>query len=227
MRFLVPVGGVTDCYGIITAPNHKGIPAGIKAGLPWAADVGCLQGPSFVKKANFDTVMQWLNSDMMPYKDQCIFVAGFDVVGDSVATLETYEEFSRYFISGTARWPFAYVAQNGAEDLPIPESCAAVFVGGVPMDGKTYQKSAEYGGQHHALDWKESMEAVSVIKRAQAVGKHIHIGRVNWRRKYNIFNVLRGSENFTCDGTRTRNEGTEKTIKAWRGYENQRPLITI
>lgn len=148
MRFLLPVGGVTDCFGIITAPNHKGIPAGIKAGLPWAADVGCLQGPSFVKKADFNTVVEWLNKDMMPYLSTCLFVAGFDVVGDSIATLETYEEFSRYFISGVTRWPFAYVAQNG-------------------------------------------------------------------------------SEHFTCDGTRTRNDGTQKALAAWQGYERQRPLISI
>lgn len=225
MKFLLPVGGVTDGHGIITAPNHKGVPAGIKAGLPWAADVGCLQGPDFVKKANFDDVFRWLNDDMKPYAENCIFIAGFDIVGDSVATLETYEEFSRYFISDG--WPVAYVAQNGAENLPIPADCTAVFIGGVVMDGRFYRKSKSLDGKLHPLDWKESMEAVSVIKRAQNMGKHIHIGRVNWQRKYNLFNCLTGSENFTCDGTRTRKDGTEKTIRAWNNYMAQPPLVTI
>lgn len=207
MRFLVPVGGVTDgVYGIITAPNHKGIPAGIKAGLPWAADVGCLDGPSYVKRVNVSETLTWLENDMMPYRDKCILVAGCDVVGDAAETMAAYEEFSRYFTSGG--WPWAYVVQNGAELLPIPQDCAAIFIGG-------------------DTDYKESMTAVSIIKRAQAMGKHIHIGRVNWKRRYNLFNVLEGSESFTCDGTRTRYDGTEKAIRAWNGYEAQRPLVTL
>lgn len=54
MKFLAPVGGNVDFYGIITAPNHRGVPAGIKAGLPWAGDLGCLMGPDFVKKIDCD-----------------------------------------------------------------------------------------------------------------------------------------------------------------------------
>lgn len=226
MRFLVPVGGVTEgVYGILTAPNHKGVPAGIKAGLPWAADVGCIDGPSFVKRADFAAVLDWLNNDMMPYRANCLFIAGFDIVGDSVGSLETFEEFARYFVSGN--WPWAYVAQNGAENLPIPDEAAAVFIGGVQMEDRTYSTARHYGGQYRPMDWKESMEAVEVVKRAQAMGKRIHIGRVNWQRKYNLFRVLEGSEHFTCDGTRTKKDGTEKTLAAWRAYESQPPLIKI
>jgi hypothetical protein len=203
MRFLVPVGGVVDAYGVITAPNHKGIPAGIKAGLPWAADVGCLDGPAYVKRINWQALIPWLKT-MEPYRAQCLFIAGGDIVADAAATLEAYEEVTRYF----GHWPAAYVIQNGAENLPIPDDCSAVFLGG-------------------DTEYKESMTAVSVIKRAQAMGKHIHIGRVNWARRYDLFNVLNGSEFFTCDGTRTRYDGIEKTMAAWQAYEAQRPLITI
>ena len=226
MRFLVPIGGVTEgVFGVITAPNHKGVPAGIRAGLPWAADVGCIEGPDFVKRANLAAVMDWLKNCMMPYKESCLFIAGFDIVGDSVGSLESFEEFSRYFISGG--WPWAYVAQNGAEDLPIPSEAAAVFIGGVPMEDRDYSTARHYGGQYRQMEWKESPEAVTVIKRAQQMGKHIHIGRVNWKRRYELFNVLEGSEHFTCDGTRTRYDGSKKAINAWRAYEAQRPLITI
>jgi hypothetical protein len=141
---------------------------------------------------------------MLPYRSNCIFLAGGDIVCDAKATLETYEEFEHYF----SPWPLAYVAQNGAEDLPIPDSCSAVFIGG-------------------DTEWKCSMAAVSVIKRAQALGKHIHIGRVNWGKRYRIFRVLAGSEGFTCDGTRTRYDGRLKTLAAWHSYENQAPLIVI
>lgn len=190
-------------YGIITAPNHGGVVAGVKAGLPWAADLGCIDGPSYVKRINMNMVIEWLGK-MSQYHDTCLFIAGADVVGDAESTLEAYEEFGTYF-SG---WPVAYIAQNGAENLPIPENCAAVFIGG-------------------DTTWKESGAAVSVIKRAQMMGKHIHVGRVNWARRYNLFNILEGSESFTCDGTRTKYDGTKKTIEAWRGYESQPPLITI
>lgn len=204
MRFLVPVGGVTEnIFGVITAPNHKGVPAGIVAGLPWAADVGCLEGPAYVKRINWQTLIPWLRI-MEPYRDNCLFIAGGDIVADAAATLEAYEEVTRYF----GHWPAAYVVQNGAESLPIPDDCSAVFIGG-------------------DTEYKESMAAVSVIKRAQSLGKHIHIGRVNWGRRYQLFNVLDGSEHFTCDGTRTRYDGVTKTLKAWRGLEAQPPLLTI
>lgn len=218
MKFLYPTGGRTDGYGIITAPNHGGVVAGIKANLPWAADVGCIDGPKFVKRANFDDVFSWLNT-MKPYKNNCLFIAGFDIVGDAVGTLETFEEFGRYFIHDG--WPFAYVSQNGAEKLSIPPTASALFVGGVP--------TGEYIRQSNGvreLDWKDSMQSVDVIKRAQAMGLHIHIGRVNWRRRYNLFRVLDGSDNFTCDGTRTR-YGATKAYQDWKSYERQPPLITI
>jgi hypothetical protein len=133
-----------------------------------------------------------------------LFVAGGDVVGDARATLATFEKFS----SGFGGWPLAYVAQDGAENLPIPQSAAALFLGG-------------------STEWKLSPDAIKVIKRGQARGLHIHIGRVNWQRRYNAFRVLAGSDEFTCDGTRQRFEGIEKTAAAWSSYENQPPLIQI
>lgn len=215
MKELAPVGGRTKAWGIITAPNHKGIPADIKAGKPWAADLGCLQGPDFVKRIDISAVAEWLPK-MLPYRQKCLFLAGGDIVGDAESTLETYTEFEHYF----SDWPLAYIAQNGAEVLPIPESCAAVFIAGVPIPGRILRNGKE-------MDWKDSPEAVEVIRRAQAMGKHIHIGRVNWHRRFKIFQVLNGYEKFTFDGTRTRFDGTEKTIKAWQEYQLQPPLITI
>jgi len=203
MKFLAPIGGTTTAYGILSAPNHKGIPADIKAGKPWAGDVGCLQGPAYVKRIDVQKTLDWLVT-MKPHKDRCLFVAGADIVEDAKATLEAYEEFERYFTS----WPLAYVAQNGSEDLPFPTGFSALFVGG-------------------DTDWKCSMAAVSVIKRAQAVGAHIHIGRVNWGNRYRIFRVLDGADQFTCDGTRPRYDGVKKTLTAWHGYEAQPALITL
>jgi len=199
MKFLVPIGGCTDdAFGIMTSPSHKGIPSGIIAGLPWAADNNAFTG--------FDArkFFPWLES-MTPYQDTCLFVAVPDVVGDAKETLAQYDDFA-HIIMGRD-WTLAYVAQDGSEELPIPQ-CDAVFIGGT-------------------TEWKESLEAVSVIKRAQQMGKHIHIGRVNWKRRYDMFNILAGSEHFTCDGTRTRFDGTEKALKAWKEYQGQRPLFGL
>lgn len=215
MKELAPVGGQTKAYGIITAPNHKGIPYDIKAGKSWAADLGCLDGPAFVKRVNLSAVAEWLPL-MRPFKASCLFLAGGDIVGNAEATLEAYEEFKHYFND----WPLAYVAQNGAESLPIPEDCAAVFIGGIEIPGR-YLKSGKL------MDWKDSPEAVEIIRRAQAMSKHIHIGRVNWYRRYKIFTILKDYEHFTFDGTRTRYDGTEKAIRAWQDYQKQSPLFVI
>lgn len=204
MRFFLPVGGIADSrFGIITAPNHKGIPAGIVAGMEWAGDLGCLQGPDYVKKIDFNKTILWLKK-MERFRPKCLFIAGADIVGNAAQTLETYAEFSRYFDG----WPLAYVAQNGAEDLPFPDGCVAVFIGGDTL-------------------WKCSQGAVDVIKRAQAQGLHIHIGRVNWGKRYRHFRLLAGSDSFTCDGTRTRFDGTGKAVKAWGEYQHQPPLLKL
>jgi hypothetical protein len=205
MKFLYPGGGDVGqtTYGIITAPNHKGIPLGIVQGLPWAGDLGALIGPDYVKRIDFEAVAKWLPT-MRQYKPRCLFLAGGDVVGNALDTLETYTEFEHYFDG----WPLAYVAQNGAEYLPIPATCAAVFIGGDTA-------------------WKLSDAAAGVIERAVKLGKHIHIGRVNWIRRYMHFRQLPGSDGFTCDGTRPRYDGRDKTLAAWGEYEDQtyQPLL--
>lgn len=143
---------------------------------------------------NFAAIPDFLER-MKPYRDNCLFVAGFDVLFDAQKTLDAYEEFKGYFDG----WPLAYIAQNGAENLPIPEDCTTVFIAGTTA-------------------WKESYEAITVIQRAQAMGKHIHIGRVNWWRRYRLFAALPGSEDFTFDGNRQVFGGTEDTIGAWAEY---------
>lgn len=220
MKELAPVGGATKSWGVITAPNHKGIPLGIKQGKSFGIDPGCLDGPSFVKRVNLSALLDYLPI-LEPYKAQCLFLAVPDVVGNSEETLNAYEEFRRYFTD----WPLAYVAQNGSENLPIPEDCQAVFIGGMPMLDRPLK--VQKNGKIVYMDWKDSPEAASVIKRAIAMGKHIHIGRVNWYRRFKIFTTLDGYENFTFDGTRTRYDGSDKAIQAWQDYQLQRPLVTI
>lgn len=200
MKFLAPIGGLTDPrFGIMAGPMTKGVPAGIRAGLVWAADNQLFSFGRF----NEGKLYEFLEA-MEPYHETCLFVVVPDVPGDSEATIELYKYYEPDFFG----WPLAFVAQDGQEDRDLPDRYDTLFVGGT-------------------TEWKESGAAVEVIKRAQAAGKHIHIGRVNHGRRYRLFAQLAGSEHFTCDGTRTRFDGVEKTLAAWSSYMAQRPLLGV
>lgn len=108
--------------------------------------------------------------------DLCRFVAVPDVVGSARRTLEVFEHW-RPRLSG---WPLALVGQDGLESLPIPwDDIEAVFIGG-------------------STDWKMSQHAAHVIKAAKAIGKWVHIGRVNTPGRFEHFEKL-GADSI--DGT--------------------------
>jgi len=201
LKFLLPLGGITDNNygGIITSPAHGGIVKGIKDGMNWAAD-----NEAFTRGFNPNRFFSWLEK-MEEYKSTCLFVSVPDVVGNAIATLEQWRNWVVRFNG----WPLAFVAQDGQEDLPFPDedTFTTLFIGG-------------------STEWKLSQGAVTCIKRAQAMQKHIHIGRVNYNKRYKIFRMLQGSEEFTCDGTRTR-WGREKALNDWKNYQLQQPLFTI
>jgi len=93
----------------------------------------------------------------LPRLRLCRFVAVPDVVGSARRTLEVFEEWK----DRLAPWPLAFVCQDGQEDLPIPwRKIAAIFIGG-------------------STKWKLSQPAGACIKAAQAIGKWVHVGRVN------------------------------------------------
>lgn len=200
MRHLLPVGGIVDKrFGILTNYNHKAVPVGIMKGMDWGGDV-----PTYGKRG-FDSAQwkTWIKT-MLPHRATCQFMVCPDVPTKAVLTLILYDYF-RPWLNG---WPVAFVAQDGQEDLPFPNKFSTLFIGG-------------------STEWKESQAAIDCIRRAQAQGLKIHIGRVNWGRRYRMFKILVGSDEFTCDGTRTRFDGTAKTIEAWLGYAAQGPLFQV
>lgn len=195
LRFLLPVGGITDHrFGILTSPGHKGVPVGIRDGMKWAADNGVYSGTF-----DAENYVPWLQT-MQEYAETCLFVLAPDVVGDAVATLEQYKEWEHTIKE--MGFPVGFAAQDGSENIGLPAAFDALFVGGTTR-------------------WKLSAAALSVIQRAQRMSKHIHIGRVNAWKRYAFFRGLPGSESWTCDGTRTRFDGTEKTVKLWAKYQRQ------
>lgn len=109
-------------------------------------------------------------------RQQCRFVAVPDVVGSARRTLEVFD----HWIDQLRGWPLALVAQDGQEDLPIPwDQIEAVFIGGT-------------------TEWKMGKHAVAVIKAAKAIGKHVHIGRVNTPGRFEYFEQLGA---HSIDGT--------------------------
>lgn len=191
MIYLAPIGGFVDnSFGILTTPGMRGIPSGIKAGMRWAAD-----NQAFTKGFDHDIFFPWLET-MNEYRSTCLFVTCPDVIGKAPETIALFEKWRNRFDG----WPVAFVAQDGQELLAFPDAelWDCLFLGGSTI-------------------WKMSEGAIKCIRRAQKKEKHIHIGRVNFLRRYNHFAALNGSERFTCDGTRTRFERT-KAIRAWKNY---------
>lgn len=106
----------------------------------------------------------------------CRFVVVPDVVGDARRTLEVFGHW-KYQLSG---WPLAFAAQDGIENLPIPwEQISAVFIGG-------------------STAFKLGNHAKTVIRAAQAIGKWVHVGRVNTPGRFEYFEKL-GADSI--DGT--------------------------
>jgi hypothetical protein len=110
------------------------------------------------------------------HKDKCLFVTVPDVVGSGRRTLEIWRHRSVF----CQHWPVALVAQDGFEDFDIPwGELDCLFVGGRDP-------------------WKESQASRDLVKTAKILGKHVHVGRVNTPRRFDLFSSI-GAD--TCDGS--------------------------
>lgn len=190
MKFLWPaLGDVPEGFdGVFVTPGY-GISKGVKSGMPWASDNGGFNGFDYTK---FRTHLDLL----VPYKDTCLFVAAPDKLCDCKTTMDMFYKYQPMI----SDWNLAFIAQDGQELLDFPDESlwTTLFIGG-------------------SSNWKDSSGSIDCIKRAQAIGKRIHIGRVNRYKRYQLFAKLAGSNEFTCDGTRVRYERT-KTIADWLSY---------
>ncbi len=192
MKFLIPIGGAFDqrFAGILTSYKHAGIPRGIKEGAPWAGD-NCA-----FKDFEPDRYRAWLPT-MLPYRRTCLFIVVPDAYADARLTHARWHAW-RQELDG---WPLAFVAQDGQEDLHLPaDEWTTLFIGG-------------------STSWKDGPHVPPLIAQAVSAGKHIHVGRVNWETRYKHFARLPGATWFTCDGTRTRNDGRTKALRAWALYQ--------
>lgn len=122
---------------------------------PWAIDNGAYA--NFSEKAFLSLLKR--ESER---KSACLFVTAPDVVGSARRTLEVFDGWKDK-LDG---WKIALAIQDGQESLPIPwDAIGAVFIGG-------------------STQFKVSQHAVHIIKAAKALGKWVHVGRVNTPQRF-------------------------------------------
>lgn len=96
----------------------------------------------------------------------CLFVTAPDVVADAAATRARWPFWSQ-LLRGL-RLPVAFVAQDGLVPSDVPwDEMSALFIGG-------------------STAYKESAEARTLCGMAKAIGLHVHWGRVNTKRRYEL-----------------------------------------
>lgn len=161
--------GFSAGYGVLTSPQKRTAEKPIREGRWWAMD-----NAAFKNGFNAERFFVHL-AKLEAYRDRCLFVTVPDRVGDANTTLQLWHEWSPRIVG----WPLAFVAQDGQEDLPFPEGCAWVFIGGTD-------------------DFKLGAAGRICVKRALQEGKHVHIGRVNSQKRYRYFEALGA---HSCDGT--------------------------
>jgi hypothetical protein len=129
----------------------------------------------------------------------CRFVVVPDVVGDARRTLEVFEHW-QFKLTG---WPLALAAQDGIEHMTIPwKQIEAIFIGGTDA-------------------FKLGAHAKTVIRAAQAIGKWVHVGRVNTEARFEYFDEM-GVDSIDGTGL-SRYSHMRKDI--WDAY-NQPTLLT-
>lgn len=155
-------------FGVMVNPQKPDLPVGVVEGRWWALDNGAYTGfdaEAFLAKCE----------QLQPWRGRCLFIVAPDVVGDAVATLALYREWAH---TVKRFGPVAFVAQDGQEQLELPEF-DWLFVGGT-------------------TEWKMGPGAKVCIRRAKVMGKPVHVGRVNSIKRFRYFQRL---EADSADGT--------------------------
>lgn len=136
---------------------------------PWAIDNGAFSGLDI---AAFLALLEREEH----HRDRCLFVTVPDIVGSARRTLELYD----YWRPRLCTWRLAFACQDGQENLPIPwAEIDAVFIGG-------------------STNWKGSDHAAQIVRAARAMGKWVHVGRVNDGVRWAHFEKLGAN---SADGT--------------------------
>lgn len=156
----------------------------------WGADNGCYaQGDSF----NFDSYLRWLEA-MRPVQGRCLFATAPDVVGNAQATWERSKDALP--LIRQMGYKAAFVGQDGLENMDIEwDTFDCLFIGGT-------------------TEWKLSINSRTLVRRAKARRKWVHVGRVNSRNRLIMVSAW-GAD--SADGTyaRYRPDLYIRHIKNW------------
>ncbi len=160
----------SGAIGMMCTPAEGKTPA---SAAIWAADNGCF-GRGY---PGDDKYLAWLRRHAI-HADRCLFATAPDVMGDAAATLVRSAPF--FPLIRELGYPAALVAQDGLQHLTVPwDTFDALFIGGT-------------------TEWKLSHHAVALMAEAKRRGKHVHVGRVNSKKRI-IWAELCGAD--SVDGT--------------------------
>ena len=145
-----------NCGVLLTPFSQRSIP---DHHWVWAADNGC-----FSSRWDHRTWSSWLESRPEPHT--ALFAVVPDVVCDPIGTLQRWQEHYEY-VAGLGYKP-AFVLQDGATDQTIPwNELECLFIGG-------------------STKYKLSNEAKQFVRQAKDLGKWVHMGRVNSKRRISL-----------------------------------------
>lgn len=169
-----------------------------KAGWLWAADNGC-----FSEKWDEMRWKAWLTSAWP--RAGCLFAVVPDVVGDADGTLDRFTRYRDFVVA--ARYPVAFVAQDGMERRVLPlDNFDCLFIGG-------------------STEWKMSEHPRKLAARAREAGKFVHVGRVNSDSRFRSWSTHADS----CDGTFLAFGPTQNTprLLRWLDGHDANPQLAL
>ena len=140
--------------GVLVEPSGGNDITKIPEGMQLAADNGCFNGLDAVK---FIKMLERLK------KSNVLWVTCPDAVADADVTRERFKIWSPLVKS--YELPLAYVIQDGELIHKIPwDDISCIFIGG-------------------STEWKLRGEVREMVQYAKRLGKWVHMGRVNGKRR--------------------------------------------
>lgn len=164
MRILVAANGPEIRRWVSVYPNHLGflmtpnignsVAGFVETKLPWACDNAAF---SHFDPNSFRRMLRSVRK--LP---GLLWIVCPDVVADPHATLRWFDE---WYEEVSEAGPVGFVSQDRADETKIPwNRFACLFVGGTD-------------------DWKLSQRSADLCREAKNLGKYLHFGRVNSRRR--------------------------------------------
>lgn len=150
-------------FGFLVTPRSGSVHEITATGKVWGVDNEAFGGWSRAKELSFSKLLGRI-CEHRPHA-ALKFVACPDVVADCKLTRERFDRWQP--IVAACKLPVAYVFQDGETDVPWSR-IDSLFVGG-------------------STEWKLSAETDAAIAEAKRLGKWVHVGRVNTRKRIRHF----------------------------------------